>query len=157
MNPQDPLAELRDIHLPQAISWWPPAIGWWILAILCIALIAGALYWRISRHRALAYKREALFEFETIQARYLSHRDDAQLLSEIAALLKRTCITKYGREQSAGLAGDNWLHFLDQTGETQEFSDGSGRALVSQRFVTDPQIDAQELLTITRQWLEKQK
>ena len=24
--------DLRDIHLPEAIGWWPPAIGWWLLA-----------------------------------------------------------------------------------------------------------------------------
>ena len=29
--PTDPLAELRDIHLPPEIGWWPPAYGWWIL------------------------------------------------------------------------------------------------------------------------------
>ncbi|MDP7406676.1 MAG: DUF4381 domain-containing protein, partial [SAR324 cluster bacterium] len=28
---QDPLAALRDVHLPPAVSWWPPAPGWWII------------------------------------------------------------------------------------------------------------------------------
>jgi hypothetical protein len=36
MNPTDPLAQLRDIHLPEAVSWWPLAIGWWLVAIVCI-------------------------------------------------------------------------------------------------------------------------
>ncbi len=156
MMQQDPLADLRDIHLPEPIGWFPPAPGWWVLTLLVIGTIAGLAYWRWRKHKALAYKREALLEFESLQARYLSHRDDSRLLSEISALLKRTCITKYGRERSAGLAGENWLIFLDQTGSTQEFSDGSGRALVSQRFVATPQVDAQELLNITKQWLEKQ-
>ena len=30
----DPLAELRDIHLPGPIEVWPPALGWWLVAIL---------------------------------------------------------------------------------------------------------------------------
>ena len=32
---------LRDIHLPDAVSWWPPAIGWWLLAIIIVALAYG--------------------------------------------------------------------------------------------------------------------
>ena len=31
---------LRDLHLPDAIGWWPPAPGWWVLFVL--ALAAGA-------------------------------------------------------------------------------------------------------------------
>ena len=32
--------ELRDIHLPDPLSWWPPAIGWWLLVIGSLALVA---------------------------------------------------------------------------------------------------------------------
>ena len=47
MQEQDPLAQLRDIHLPEAISVWPPAPGWWVLFIGIIALLATlAYYWR---------------------------------------------------------------------------------------------------------------
>ena len=34
---------LRDLHLPDAISWWPLAPGWWI--VLGLALIANFLKW----------------------------------------------------------------------------------------------------------------
>ena len=30
----DPLAQLRDIHLPEPILWWPLAPGWWVLIVL---------------------------------------------------------------------------------------------------------------------------
>ena len=47
LNPQaqapNPLDQLRDIHLPEPISWWPPAPGWWILAVASCALLAWIL------------------------------------------------------------------------------------------------------------------
>ncbi|MGH8222486.1 MAG: DUF4381 family protein, partial [Woeseiaceae bacterium] len=39
MDPQQ--IPLRDLHLPEAVGWWPPAPGWWLL----IALAVAALLW----------------------------------------------------------------------------------------------------------------
>ena len=38
MMQQDPLSQLRDIHLPQSGGFWPPAPGWWLLIAIAIAL-----------------------------------------------------------------------------------------------------------------------
>jgi len=60
MNPQDPLAELRDLAQVEAIPFWPPAPGWWILASLIIlAVVFGLRIWR-KRYLRAAYRREAL-------------------------------------------------------------------------------------------------
>ena len=156
MKPTDPLAELKPIQLPEAIGWWPPALGWWILAVLIITVVTTAIWWLRKRHKSLAYKREAMVEFETIQASYNAQADRSRLLADLSALLKRTCISKYGREQSAGLAGEAWLEFLDRTGATEEFSKGCGRSLLLQRYVKEPTFDAAELIALVQKWLEKQ-
>lgn len=39
-----PELPLRDIHLPEAVSWWPPAIGWWLLALLMAGVVFYALW-----------------------------------------------------------------------------------------------------------------
>ncbi|HVL02481.1 MAG TPA: DUF4381 domain-containing protein [Dongiaceae bacterium] len=156
MNPQAVTEQLRDIHLPNPIGWWPPAPGWWLLLLLSLALIAGALIWRKLRFQRLAYKREALAEWQSIHARYLHDKDNARLLTELSILLKRTCITRYGRGETAGLAGEPWLDFLDQTGRCKDFTKGPGRALVDQRFSPRPTLDGAELLQATLNWLNKQ-
>ncbi len=156
VNPQDAAEQLRDIHLPEAIGWWPPAPGWWLLLILLVAIVGGVLLWRRHRFRKLAYKREALAEWQTLHARFLADKNATQLLADLAVLLKRTCITRYGREATAGLAGEQWLEFLDQTGKCQDFSKGAGRVLVEQRFAPQPDIDAAALLQATLNWLNKQ-
>ena len=28
---------LRDLHLPEAVGWWPLAPGWWVLIALAVA------------------------------------------------------------------------------------------------------------------------
>ena len=49
----DPLAQLRDIHLPPPIEWWPPAPGWYVLALIVLGAVVGLLYyaWRIIKAR----------------------------------------------------------------------------------------------------------
>jgi hypothetical protein len=156
MNGADPLEQLRDIHMPEAIGWWPLAPGWWMLAVLILGLIVAAIVWRVLRHRRLAYKREALAQWQAIHARFLDDKDTARLLADLAVLLKRTCITRYGRDETAGLAGEQWLAFLDQTGKCTAFSQGAGRVLVSERFTSHPQVDGPALLNVTLAWLNKQ-
>jgi len=56
MNPvSELLAGLRDIHLPAAVSWWPPApLWWWSLAVaaaLSVEPVSGELH---RRHRVSA-------------------------------------------------------------------------------------------------------
>jgi len=47
------LEQLRDIHLPEAVHWWPPAPGWWIVA----ALLLGLITW-LSRYLQARYRRQ---------------------------------------------------------------------------------------------------
>ena len=35
---------LRDIELPEAISWWPLAPGWWLLLMVVLTLGFLAIY-----------------------------------------------------------------------------------------------------------------
>jgi len=48
--PEQNTDSLRDIHLPDAISWWTPAIGWWILLALVIAafIVLPKIYRRMT-------------------------------------------------------------------------------------------------------------
>ncbi|MFT5563123.1 MAG: hypothetical protein ACI9Z9_003008, partial [Litorivivens sp.] len=55
----DPLAELRDIHLPPAIESWPPAFGWWLLAALSLVAVFFALKYLLGLWRKNSYRREA--------------------------------------------------------------------------------------------------
>ena len=108
-NASNPLAELKDIHLPEAISFWPPAAGvWWLVAvaIFTIALLAlGYRWWRKKN----AYRQAAQQELQQLQAANLS--PEAFLHS--VALLVRRCSQVPSRSQtSQALQGDAYFHYL---------------------------------------------
>ena len=83
MEPIDPAEiPLRDIYLPEPISWWPLAPGWWIIIGGLFALaILGFLAWRFYARRQVRRAERAL---ASIEQRYQSHRDDHQLARELS-------------------------------------------------------------------------
>ncbi len=110
----DPAAlPLREIHLPDAVGWWPPAPGWWILPIL--VLLAAGIIW----YSRLLYKRRrysainmARKELVRIKSRYAVDRDAGHCVRSVSGLLRRLCISVFPRAESAGLTGAEWLAFL---------------------------------------------
>ena len=52
----DPLAGLRDIALPAAVSWWPLAPGWWLLLGLVLLFALALPLWLWWRHRRRCWR-----------------------------------------------------------------------------------------------------
>ena len=53
------LAQLKDIHLPQAVHWWPPAPGWWLVALLVLALTIWLSRYLLARYRRQFFRGES--------------------------------------------------------------------------------------------------
>lgn len=124
----DPLAGLRDWHLPEPVSWWPPAPGWWLLAGLVLAVSAALRWWWLRRRRT-APARAALAELAALRSRLAQESDRRSFAVAVSVLLRRLALVRYPRHQVAGLAGSKWLDFLDRTGGGGGFSQGPGRSL----------------------------
>ena len=110
------LINLRDIHLPEAISWWPLAYGWYAVILLLILLlsIGGLLLWRYY-YWGLA-KRAALKQLANYIKLFQQNNDLNQACANISALLRNVALAYYPRIDVAGLYGDLWLNFLHKTG-----------------------------------------
>ena len=153
MPEQDPLTQLRDIHLPEAISAWPPAPGWWLLLILIVALLATLIiYWRnhIQRNR---YRKYALQQLATLE-----QQNPVDYLQQLNRLLKQTAIAAIAAKPSfdiAGLSGQQWLAFLDTSDNSTDFSQGAAKALLDGPYaptVTD--LNITELEKVAEQWIK---
>jgi len=107
------LSDLRDIHLPGAVTVWPLAPGWWLIFGGLVALTVGVLLHLRARRRSV--KRAAVRELDGIEASFRSSRDVARLALSLATLLRRVAIARFPRRDVASLHGRDWSRFLVRT------------------------------------------
>ena len=121
---------LRDLHLPEAVGWWPLAPGWWIviaLAVIALGLLVRA-WWR-ARARGAA-RRFALRQLKTIESDFEERKNPVEFGARLSELLRRTMLAYAPRQDVAGLTGDAWLRWLDRDLAKPLFSNGPGRQIV---------------------------
>lgn len=115
MTDPQALAHLRDIHLPQAIGWWPPAPGWWILFVLSVITLVIAIGAIRTQYRAARAKKQALLLLDKYQKNYNASGNKQQAASEVSELLRRVALVYFPRNQVAGLQGEEWIDFLNHS------------------------------------------
>jgi len=155
--PVEPLP-LRDIHLPDPVSWWPPAPGWWLLLISTAAVIAAVLLLRLIRKRR-QLRRTVHAELGMLRQQYQENHDGVQLVKSLSSLMRRASISFYPRNQSASLTGEDWLQHLDRTAQRKEFQHGAGRILATAPYLpanSEIDTDFDELLSLCNDWLNIQ-
>ena len=146
---------LRDIHLPEPVSWWPLAPGWWILLFLIIVIIAGAVFF-VKRRNAKRISAIVLAkkEIERIQNEFNLNQDKSFLARELSELLRRVSISIFPRKDTASLTGETWLVFLDEYSDDKSFNKGLGRVLIDAPYQSSPQYDSDSLIVLVSGWIE---
>ena len=155
-----PALELRDIHLPEPISWWPPAPGWWVLAAGILLLIIIAFIIR-KLYQGRQLNRDITAELERIKQRYADTQSKVELARSLSILLRRVSISCYPNHDVAGMTGERWLHWLDQAqvnrkAHNTSFDSDTGRQLLSTPYLPDDaviDVDAQALIELCESWL----
>jgi hypothetical protein len=150
---------LRDIHLPEPISWWPIAPGWWIL--LCgTLLIITVLFIGRKIYKSRQLGRDIRAEFETIKQQFQDTQNKSQLARSLSTLLRRANISYYPQANIAGLTGESWLSHLDKTNTRPfvkaSFNSETGKVLLSAPYLPDEttlDFDARTLIGLCESWL----
>jgi len=148
------LSQLRDVHAPEPISWWPLGPGWWVLAattIVVLVLVLGLRYWR----KKYALRKAVLTEFELVKSSFADQQDRVQLASQLSILIRRVALMGPNAPRAAGLKSDAWLLFLDETSDSNEFSQGLGQVLIDAPYQKQADYDAEALLLLSEAWLIK--
>jgi hypothetical protein len=149
------LSNLRDLALPQPVAWWPLQAGWWIIFAGLLALAAFGGFKGLRAYHADAYRRMALAELKQMR-----RRSSAGLAPVLAALIKRTALASFPRDQVAALTGDEWFVFLDRTAHRNVFSGDTGTALL--RASADPkrvlsEDEAKQALAAAGYWIRRHR
>ncbi|GGC75044.1 DUF4381 domain-containing protein [Marinobacter halophilus] len=152
MNRQDPLAQLRDIHLPETGGFWPPAPGWWLVgALVLISLAAVLLFWRRHKRNTLWQRqaRDLLVDLEQ------SPRKDSRWFCELNALLKRVARQAFPERNPEVMSGHEWVDFLLETAPNDRIaSRPMVEAMVASTWQPRPAADPAQALSFAAAWLE---
>jgi hypothetical protein len=166
MNPTDfAQLPLRDIHLPGAIAWWPPAPGWWLLAALALAGLAlYAHHYYRGRHA-----RAALSALKRVRAALEQGAEPVGCLQNVSTVLRRFAMTAASARRDtaqafnvdvAGLIGDRWLAHLDSGWQRDAFARGTGRLLLAAPYARPDSIEREQahaLTALCTEWLQAQR
>lgn len=153
----DPLAALRDIHLPPPVASWPPAPGWWLLAAFLLLLVIGIPLWLWLRHRR-RYWRWARAELATIDRQLTTADDPRPLLLALATLIRRVALCRAPARHAASQHGADWQAFL--TDGPGGLSAADAELLATAPYLPPPQlaqltIDRRALVAAVRRWLKE--
>jgi hypothetical protein len=147
MDTNNALNELKDIHLPEQISIFPLAVGWYILIAL-ILVITIVVLWQNSKKRK--YKTQIRNIYQILDT--IERKDDDEVVSEVSILLKRVAIMQFPDQNPHTLFGEKWLMFLDKTGKTTEFTNGTGKCLSN--IYQKQQLDnPKQFFILIKKWL----
>jgi hypothetical protein len=117
---QATLRQMADITMPPPVSMMPATWGWAALVGVIVLILAYAV-WRWLRRRAQnRYRRDAIAEIVTLEARIGGEVEHLQALAALPAIVKRAALAAWPRDQVAALNGPEWAKFLKAHAGTVE-------------------------------------
>ena len=126
----DNLPELRDIHFPQGVSFFPPAYGWWVVLFGVLAAVVLFQFVKVLIKRSK--KRYALKLIDEIGT-----GNAVEAAMQMSEVLRRICVYKY--KSAAALYGREWTQFLNEKCSVK--LDGKAEEL----FLNAPYMDVSDL------------
>ena len=151
---QEALKDLRDIHEPDPISFWPPALGWWLVLLMLIGLVFLYRWWS-KRAKVPKYKKLAIEELKNISTNYEIQRNGHKTAGEISELIRKIMVLSDSRPEVAGLIDNEWLMYLDEKSDSDLFTKGAGRVLTTVAYQKESNTDVVALLDATKVLLNR--
>ena len=149
-TPNPALAQLKDIHTPEAIGAWPLALGYWLALLVVILLITLLVYVYRNKKKQSLVKKEALNALSQLEL-----NDNPEFAIQVNALLKRAALSYLPRNEVATIDGTPWYQFLDST--LPKVHQGKFNQLLNQRYSKQGLSDQekQQLKELATVWMNK--
>ena len=151
----DPLAGLRDIHMPEPIGAWPLAPGWWLLIFLALALLAGCTIYCWRYWCRNGYRREAIRKLTVSYLLWETDHNDRNFVESTQLILKRAALSSYPRKNIGALNGKDWTDWLKDS-IAKDTTPRNFDALGTVIYMSDSaKTNIHELYETAQYWLNK--
>lgn len=145
--------QLRDVDMPQEISWWPLALGWWILIALATIVAISALIYLLKKRKRNRYRKAALAELQAIYSNWQNDQQSAIYLQSANAILKRCLLHLSNDAASATRTGEAWIAVLNSYTK-QRLSPQAETAIGIACYQADPQVDIGHIQLQVSRWIK---
>lgn len=149
------LSQLKDIHLPQAISDWPMAYGWWLSLAFIVTIITLSIVVYLKQRNKSAVKRSALALLDRQFTQFKANNDSQLFLQQCNQILKRYCLTHY--PEAISLSGPRWTDFLIRHSEKAFFDDHVAYAISQGLYQNHCQYNPEDLYQACVSWIKSNK
>lgn len=153
----NPLAQLRDIHLPEAVSWWPLAPGWYALLIGLVFTLLVFIIWIWHLYNRGRAKRNALVLLKNYYHQYKRDGNTQRASARVSELLKRVALVYYPRENVASLQGKNWIIFLNAQAKNIDFTHVQDELLVLPYVPSVPERSLNLFFELSTKWIKQRR
>ncbi|MFZ4284987.1 DUF4381 family protein [Variovorax sp. HJSM1_2] len=155
------LSALKDVIAPPEVPWTPQTPAWAVLGVVLLLALLWLAWRALRRYRANRYRREALAELQRLEPQWdAGDQPRTQALLALAALLKRTALAAWPREEVAALSGEAWSHFLrTHAGSAKTSAPTLDKLLIDTEYRGSAALanlsssDARALAQACRQWI----
>ena len=119
-------------------------------------LLTVLFVWLLRRRYELSRPRvEALRILKDLQLQYVKSKAALITLRTLSQLLRRTALSFSRQKDVASLQGEDWLKFLDKTGNTTEFTKGVGKIFGENLFQHKPEFEIEILFPLVSKWMKE--
>jgi hypothetical protein len=108
------LSQLKDIDGLDAISAWPLAIGWWIIIVLVLAIILAVVFYLVRQRMFKNSWKGSISRTLSEMQNALGNNNTQAIATELSEVLRIIAIKRFSRNECAGLAGKEWLQWLEK-------------------------------------------
>ena len=152
----DPLSQLRDIHLPDPIGWWPLAPGWYLLTLFFVLGVIALVYFIRHYYLKGRIKRKALRLLTDYQQEYQSDMNSQVSSAHLSYLLKQVALAYFPRKTVASLQGPAWILFLNESAKGLNFEEVQAE-LLEMPYQPAKDCDLGLLFDMTRSWIRQRR
>ena len=151
---QQMLAEqLRDVHLPEAISWWPLAWGWWLILGLILLIVTTSVFFFYKKRQKNRYRGLAITSLEIAYSNWSDNQNNQAYLHQANDILKRCVLHVSKSAPLATQTGQTWVAELNNWGK-KALSEKTQNALGFECYQAAPSSDIKALHTELMYWLK---